>query len=377
MKVRKLFQGENGDVCRIPSVVTAKDGTVYAFANIRVGTSRDDADVTQVVMSMKRPGGEFTEPKVIAARDDWSCMIGSAVADEISGRVMCFFKKIAVKDNEFRKTYTPEERDRLAREKELRDGDLEGDYVAETCGDGVFGIRRVSIEPMKGSGKATGFLLGNGGFTHGSGSGITVRNGAHAGRLVVPARVCLHPTVTWDDLKTGSSNTVIYSDDCGATWHTGGLVEPGTGEGTLCERNDGSLYYNSRAYFGDSLRRSAVSFDGGESFTQQCVNSDLIEPCCNAAVARAETDNGTVFVFTNPADREERVNMTFSVSFDEGRTWRRSLTVDNRKAAYSSLTYDQKSGMLYLLYECGENTCIDEVDIAEVTLREVLEGIRE
>lgn len=375
MIVRKLFQGVGGDVPRIPSVVIAPDGTVYAFANNRVSTSRDNAAETQILVSVKCPGEDFSAPRVIAARKDWSYMIGSAVCDDLTGRVMCFFKKIAVVQHEFVKDLSAAERSRLARRKEERDGDLEGDYVVETAGDGCFTERRVSIAPSKTAG--SGFLLGSAGSPHGSGAGITVKNGPYAGRLVVPARMSLHETRTWEDLMTGSANTTIYSDDRGETWYTGGVVEPGTSEGTLCERSDGSIYYNSRAYFGDGFRRSALSFDGGETFTAACVQRDLIEPCCNAAVVRGSYRGKPVLFFSNPASTRERVDMTVYYSLDDGASWKRGLTIDHRPAAYSSMCFDEKHGSLFLLYECGETDSVGEIDVAELSPEEIIHEDKE
>ncbi|MBR5743659.1 MAG: exo-alpha-sialidase, partial [Clostridia bacterium] len=282
MQIQTLFRGEGDDRARIPSTVIAPDGRVYAFANLRVATDRDDAAETGLMVSVRSPEGIWSPARIAARHDGWSYMIGSAVADETTGKVMCLFKKIAAVDHEFHKAYSPEERRALARKKEERDGMEEGDYVLETS-DGVdFTERKISILPNPAV--TAGFILGSAGFSHGSGAGVTLKYGEHRGRLLIPARFSLHPVDDWKDLRTGSSNTVIWSDDHGLSFQTGGIVEPGTGEGTLAELPDGRIYFNSRAYFGDGFRRSAWSADGGESFTGQRAARDLIEPCCNAAV---------------------------------------------------------------------------------------------
>lgn len=370
MKCQRLFRGEGDDCIRIPTIVAAPDGTVYAFANVRVSTSRDNAAETHLMVAVKRPGCDWEEAKTVASRKDWSYMIGSAVCDSVTGKVMCFFKKIAVVLHEFKKEMGPEERNRLAAIKEERDGDKEGDYVLETTDGITFTQRKIEIKPMAGG--ASGFLLGKGGSPHGSGSGVTLQYGPHKGRIVVPARVSLKECVTWEDLKTGSSNTVIYSDDRGESFVTGGIVEPGTGEGTLAERSDGSIYYNSRAYFNDGLRRGAVSYDGGESFVEQSIHQDLIEPCCNAAVLRVEWQGKTIFFFSNPRSTTDRVDMSVYYSLDEGATWTYGVTIDHRKAAYSSMCYDAKSEKVFLLFECGTETSVDQIDIVEFTPDEIL-----
>ena len=367
MKNRKVFEAENGNWVRIPSVVADPEGRVYAFANRRVGTHSDHADETEVVLRVRERDGEWGR-EMRFFRPGWSYMIGSAVCDENTGKVFCHFMKIAVTEPEFQKILPPGERDRLAREKELRDGEKEGCYVIEGSGE-CFSVRPVTITPNP---EAKGHFFAAGtGFSHGSGAGITIKRGQYAGRLVVPARFNLHDTVRWEDLKTGSTNTVIWSDDHGESWHTGGTVEPGTGEGTLSELSDGSIYLNSRAYFGDGFRRDAVSRDGGATFTEQRRCSDLIEPCCNAAVVRAEWKGKEILFFSNPHSTSERVDMTVHYSTDGGKSWQYGLRVDNRKASYSSLAYDREREELILLYECGTETCIDEVDEAILPVGEV------
>ncbi|MBQ3864402.1 MAG: exo-alpha-sialidase [Clostridia bacterium] len=370
MRIQTLFKAAGQDHPRIPSVVAAPDGKVYAFINNRVGSDRDDTAETEILCTVRSLSGAWSKPLVVARQPDWSCMIGSAVVDTSDGRVMCLYKKIAVVENEFVKELTPEERERLARQKEERDGVQEGDYVVETLDGEVFRERKIPVAPNRMA--AEGFLLGAGGFSHGSGAGITVRHGEHAGRLLIPARISLHPVTDWEGLKTGSANTVLYSDDHGKSFQTGGIVEAGTGEGTLAELPDGRIYFNSRAYFGDGLRRSAWSCDAGETFLGQKAQQDLIEPCCNAAVVSAAYRGREILLFSNPKSTSERINMTLSASFDGGVSWQEGKCIDRRFSGYSSLAYEANSGLVFLLYECVEKTSIDEIDIAEFTVEEAL-----
>ena len=320
---------------------------------------------------MRTPDSTWSPARAAAGFPDWSYMIGSAVADMETGKVMCLYKKIAVVENEFKKSHSPEARRKLALQKEERDGMTEGDYALETF-DGIsFTERKILIRPNPSV--SHGFLIGGAGFSHGSGSGITIRHGPHKGRLLLPARFSLHEVTDWAGLRTGSSNTVLWSDDHGESFCTGGIVEPGTGEGALAELPDGRIYFNSRAYFGDGLRRSAWSDDCGKSFYGQRSAPDLIEPCCNASMISVPYRGREILLFANPKSTSERVDMTFSASFDGGETWRNGKHVDCRHAGYSSLAFDEKSGLIFLLYECGTETSIDQIDLAELTVDEALE----
>ena len=51
----------------------------------------------------------------------------------------------------------------------------------------------------------------------GPGTGIVLRNGAHKGRILVPA----YTTNNISHLGGSQSSRLIYSDDHGQTWHAG------------------------------------------------------------------------------------------------------------------------------------------------------------
>ena len=127
------------------------------------------------------------------------------------------------------------------------------------------------------------------GRSHGASPGVTLCSGSHHGRLLAPARFQHKPGEELHTLQNQHYNCSLYSDDHGKTWQTGGSVQVGTGEGCLTELSDGTIYFNSRAYFLDGRRRIAWSHDGGETFEGFAVDDTLIEPVsggCNAGMAR-------------------------------------------------------------------------------------------
>lgn len=101
---------------------------------------------------------------------------------------------------------------------------------------------------------------------------------------------------------------------------------------------DGSILYNSRAYFKDGKRYLATSTDGGATYHDFHVDDFLLEETemgCNASFIRVdrteirdaslipkEADGMTVFCNPRSARRE---NMTVCVSFDGGKAgrWKR------------------------------------------------------
>jgi len=179
-------------------------------------------------------------------------------------------------------------------------------------------------------------------------------------------------------------NLALFSDDHGKTWHSSQTVQLGTGEGTLIEREDGSILYNSRAYFGDQKRYLAVSTDGGASYGEFTTDPFLIEEKhigCNASMLRIERamlpesqrkwlpeQASAITLFSNPR-AEERRNMTICVSFDDGKSWAHTKCVWEGPSGYSALAYTACDGHFFLLHELGKEKYTDQgLTVAEFDL---------
>jgi hypothetical protein len=159
-------------------------------------------------------------------------------------------------------------------------------------------------------------------------TGIQLRHGPHAGRLLVPGRGFTQGAPF--ALFAYGHNYVVYSDDHGATWRPGGLTQTGTGEACLVELSDGTVYVNSR---NESLRCRGYrawdrSHDGGETFTESGYDLGLPEPHCAASIVRYSEYPNRI-LFCNPAvrsatnthyDHAARRNLTARLSEDDGRT---------------------------------------------------------
>lgn len=271
--------------------------------------------------------------------------------------------------------YTQEEKkefERQTAEKVREAGVPAGNFLLYSQDDGLnWRERRLDIQPYLFS-LADGTQLSVKGCCHGSGAGITLRHGAHAGRLLCPSRMAIGEYHDMDGLRRCSYNNALYSDDHGVTWHASAPVQPGTGEGTLIEDGAGNILYNSRAYYEDRKRYLAASADGGETFADFCTDDFLLDTAymgCNASLLRverseltntdllpAEADSVTVFV--NPRS-EERNHLTACISFDSGKTWTQTRMIHEGRNAYSSLAFSRKEQLFYLLYEAGENDPYD------------------
>ncbi|MBQ3708218.1 MAG: exo-alpha-sialidase [Clostridia bacterium] len=379
-----LFPSGGGSNYRIPSVAADRHGTFYAFCNDRRGTLSDAAGEVYLCFARKKAGMEWEEPRPLIAVEGWATSMGSAVYDPVTDTVMCCGEKIPVQRREFGH-YSAEqlaayeaEAERKAREL----GILRGRFVLFS-GDGgeTWGERPHEIEKRAFT-HTDGREILLGGSCHGSAHGICLRHGPHAGRLICPSRTQAGQYANWDELRLNVYNNALWSDDHGLIWHASAPVQLGTGEGTLIEQADGSLTYNSRAYFRDGLRYLATSTDGGETWVDFRADAYLREETfcgCNASFLRLERDEladpsllppdaDGITLFANPR-AEKRVNMAVCWSFDGGRTWAGSKTVFAGPSSYSSLDYARAADRFVLLYERGEeDPCDGGIAAAEFDL---------
>lgn len=355
---------------RIPSVVSTKNGTVIAFCNDRKDTLSDAASETALSVSVKKPNGEWSAVKDILGYPGWACGIGSAVYDAETDTVMCQAGKTAVTMEEFG-NYTKEqleERNRKAKERAKALGIEEGSYLICTKDGGdtweEYPFKQIPVTFSWPNGET----LTTGSWMHGSSHGIQLRHGEHKGRLICPTRFGFGGRYTKvEELRNHCCNNATFSDDHGKTWYATEPVQVGTGEGTLVELGDGTLLYNSRAYYADTKRYLANSTDGGMTWGNFRTDDFLIEDAyagCNASFLRVEKGDlndptllpdgaESMVIFANPR-ATCRENMTLCISFDEGKTYAKTKTVWAGPAAYSSLEFCAADQHFYLMYEKGE-----------------------
>ena len=102
------------------------------------------------------------------------------------------------------------------------------------------------------------------------------------------------------------------------------MVAGNTGESTVAERADGSLLINIRNHPRLSGRRTtAVSKDGGDSWSEPALDEALVDPGCQGSLLRWTAKPEFAkdrLLFANPASRT-RERMTVRLSYDDGKTW--------------------------------------------------------
>lgn len=356
LQQESLFVNNGSNFYRIPSLVVTKNNTVLAFCNRRVGSIDDYTPEHNLILQRSLDGGQTWQPvQELCTLTGWACPIGSAVLDENTGKILV--------------TYTRNPATEEAIQQNTVQNLPTGYFIASSTDDGMTWSHQYLNVTANSSGKI--------GHCHGSAPGITLQSGQRNGRLVMPAKTGtelqgVSSEEFLEDLQTTHYNCAIYSDDHGLTWQTSEPVQVGTGEGCLAEMSDGTIYYNSRAYFLDYKRRIAYSYDSSETFKNFSFDETLLEPVygCNAGLVRypfKRADGKNIFIFSNPANHLViRTEMTIKISYDEGKTWPVSRIIHDGYAAYSALAVSQ-NGTIYCLYECGESE-IEEIKIARFNI---------
>ena len=186
-------------------------------------------------------------------------------------------------------------------------------------------------------------------------SGIALKNGPHKGRLMVALR--------HDCACSKMGSLVVYSDDGGATWRGGDVMQllPQYGGGwTECqvaELKNGSVLLTSRNFYGTSSgqgpRLMARSDDGGATWAANWTAFDLPDPYCEASVL---SDGAGGLFFGNPSHPGHRLNYSVHQSLDGGRTWPQSVVVYPGDAAYSDMAFTRNGSIAVLFEKDNYNT---------------------
>ena len=187
-------------------------------------------------------------------------------------------------------------------------------------------------------------------FACGPGHGIETADGM----LLVP--VWLVKKEAGAELMAHHPGTVstLYSRDNSETWQLGTLIE-GTeecldpNETQAAVLSDGRIYLNVRLS-GVGYRAYTVSKTGYDGWTTLVTDPALPDPTCFGSTASAMVDGQHILAVVNCAHSQKRENLTCRLSYDDGKTWEKSMVIEPGDAGYAdiALTGD---GTIYVLYE--------------------------
>lgn len=179
-----------------------------------------------------------------------------------------------------------------------------------------------------------------------AGAGIRIHTGPFTGRLVQQFVVLFR-----GEIMAASA----YSDDHGDTWTLGEFIA-GANENKVVCRSDGTLLLHSRA---TPHRLTAISTDGGHSYSPAVPHPELPDPSDNGSVARfdglpnvttlATPDTDDWLIATHNHDSALRRNTVLKLSRDNGATWPFGVTLCPGSSEYSTAARlpDGRIGVLY------------------------------
>ena len=110
-------------------------------------------------------------------------------------------------------------------------------------------------------------------------------------------------------------------------------------------------------------RQVHISDDEGKTWISM-PDTSLIDPGCNASIIRytsvSDGDDKNRLLFSNARDTDGRKNMTVSISYDEGKTWKYSKPIYEGSSAYSSMTLleNEKIGLFFEKDDHKENVFV-------------------
>lgn len=329
-ELNTLFkQGGDGYACyRIPAVVTTKNGSVLAFCEARKSSCSDTGNIDLVMKKSTNNGATWSTLKVIWDDEANVCGNPVPVVDVKTGAIHLLATWNNGKDHE---------------SEIIKGTSIDGRLVYQLTSNDD-GETWTEPKDITTSVKLPNWTWYATGPVH----GIQLKKGMHKGRLVVP---CDH--IERDSKKYYSH--AIYSDDHGMTWELGGNTPMDqVNECTVAELTNGNLVLNMRNYDRKAIkaRQIAISKDGGATWGNQEFDTELPEPRCQGALLSVEKNDKNILLFLNPADANSRVNMTLSVSHDDGLSWNKKIPVYKSHSAYSDLT-ELKNGDIFLFYEAG------------------------
>lgn len=363
--------GEKYDYYRIPSIITAANGSLLAFAEAR--DSLWDQAKNEIVIKRSDDLGKtwhsfatIAEPESESKTSEkMKVKVGSlnnpcAVVDRTNGRVLLVFQMYPPGVSEFRNIKPTDIRDYMV---------YSDDH----------GITWSEMRDITQSTKKPESLT----IASGPGIGIQLTRSKYKGRIIMPYN---------HRIGTDWHVYCSYSDDGGKTWIRSedapneGKFNGGN-EATVVELSDGRLMMNVRPFsfkIGTRLyRKITFSEDGGQTWSQLKKDTHLPDPQCQGAILRySDEDNVSnwgksiqptetpLIVFSNAATKWSRNHGTIRISNDNGRTWPFKKVIQKKRFAYSSLC-QLPNGDIGCLYETGANRLHDSIDFITIKSSEI------
>jgi sialidase-1 len=335
---------------RIPAIIALKNKEILAFAEGRVNNSGDFGDINIVMKRSADKGKTWSPVKVLVNYASLQAGNPAPVVDMLDaehpqGVVYLFYNTGNNHEGEVRKG----------------NGLREVWYIKSTdqgksWSDAV-NITLQAHRPFQPTANpAYQFKEDWRTYANTPGHAFQFQHGVYKGRIFVAANhTAGDPQAQYRDCNAHG----FYSDDHGKTFKLSTNVDiPGSNETMAAELSDGRMMMSIRNQRGDIKQRIlAYSSNGGASWDTAYFDAALPDPVCQGSIITLGYKKGKAIIAScNAADEKKRDNLTLRISYDEGKTWKKSIVVDksadeNKRdwAAYSDLVIlDKKTiGVFY------------------------------
>lgn len=306
---------------RIPGVVVTKNDTVIIYCEARTGDTsnslkeNNDWCLMDIYIQRSTDGGKtFGDPIYIAKGNSTTATVNNPVmiVGEDNTLHMLYCKNYSIKGGGIWYRYSTDDGLTWSEEKEM------SEFVDVEHSSFAFG-------PTHGICTSDGTLM--------------------APVWYVPAGEEREGEIT---AHNPSKAAIFYSKDNGKTWALGETASNNSSESSIAELSDGSIIMNSRS---TPYRKVSVSKNGINAWSTTYADTHLPDPgCCGSLISADLGEYGYALLFVNCASSSEREKVTVRVSFDDGDSWTKIVTLTDSEGGYADIAVDSK-GKVYVLYE--------------------------
>lgn len=347
-----VFKGgkEGHAIYRIPAIISLPNGELLAFAEGRVNGSDDYGDVNLVMKRSTDQGKSWSGIQTLVDYDTLQAGNPAPVVDILDPRhpqgvIFLFYNTGNNHEYDIRMN-------RGVREIwQIKSYDLGKSWTAP---------ENITLQVHKPNNSTFNPNYTNPAdwrhYANTPGHAFQFTEGKNKGRIFVAANHSVgNPQDKFREYQTHG----FYTDDHGKTFGLSESVEiPGSNESIAAPLSDGRMIMSVRNQEGTIRQRIlAYSSDGGETWDKHYFEPQLPDPVCQASILDIGVEKGkTILAHSNASDTSSRNNMTIKISFDEGKTWTKSILIDRTDdpkkqswTAYSDLVKlsDSSIGILY------------------------------
>jgi sialidase-1 len=349
-KVPVFISGTEGyKSYRIPAIVKLPNGDLLAFCEGRMNGSADFGNNDIVMKRSIDKGKSWSALQLIADAGNLQAGNPAPVVDMVDpafpkGRIFLFYNTGNKQESEVRKGNGLRE---VWYKTSIDNGATWSEAVNITIQ--VHRPKQPRINP------AYDFQEDWRSYANTPGHAMQFERGKYKGRIFVAAN---HSSGAPQRQFADYFAHGFYTNDNGKSFHLGATVNmPGSNESTAAELSGGKLMMNSRNQKGEIRARIvSISADGGSAWDSTYFDQTLIDPVNEGSILTIRNRKGkNILAFCNAADTKRRDNLTLRISYDDGKTWSKSIVVDKSEdgkgdfTAYSDLVKMKKSkvGVLY------------------------------